>query len=178
MGEWYGQLIHLLHTKVQEWMGFPGPVTRGTGTPCPLPCHDFSACLATGYVPAIWRQVKVVFIPKPSRVSYGRPKDFGPISLTLFLLKTMGRLVDRFLRDEILALMPLHPNQHAYQAGKPVETALHQLVVWVEKAHDQQEPALGVFLDIEGAFNNTSYDSMCVVLTTHGVDHTNTCTMD
>jgi len=72
-----------------------------------------------------------VFIPKPSRDSYGRPKDLRLISLTSFLLKTMERLVDRFLRDEILALMPLHPNQHAYQAGKSVEMALHQLVVWV-----------------------------------------------
>jgi len=97
-----------------------------------------------------------VFIPKPGRDSYGRPKDFRPISLTSFLIKTMERLVGRFLRDAILALKPLHPNHHAYQAGKSVETALHQLVVWVEKAHDQQETALGVFLDIEGAFNNTS----------------------
>jgi len=53
-----------------------------------------------------------------------------------------------------------------------VETALHQLVVRVEKALDQQEIAVGVFLDIEGAFNNTSYDSMCEDLVRHGVDHT------
>jgi hypothetical protein len=57
----------------------------------------------------------------------------------------MERLVDRFLRDETLALKPLHPNQHAYQTGKSVDTALHQLVVWVEKALDQREIALGVF---------------------------------
>jgi hypothetical protein len=111
------------------------------------------AGLVTGYVPAIWRQVKVVFMPKPGRDSYGGPKDFRPISLTSFLLKTMERLVDRFLRDEILAFMPLHPNQRAYQAGKYVETALHQLVVRVEKALDQQDTALGVFLDLEWAFN-------------------------
>jgi hypothetical protein len=67
----------------------------------------------------------------------------------------MDRLVDRYLRDEALALVPLHPNQHAYQAGKSVETVLHQFVVRVEKALDQQEIALGAFLDIEGAFNNT-----------------------
>jgi hypothetical protein len=67
-------------------------------------------------------------------------------------LKTLERLVDRFLRDEILASRPLHPNQHAYQAGKSVETALHQLVVRIEKALDQQEIALGAFLDIEGGF--------------------------
>jgi hypothetical protein len=34
-----------------------------------------------------------------------------------------------------------------------METALHQLLVWGEKALDQQETALGIFLDIEGAFN-------------------------
>lgn len=132
----------------------------------------FRACLATGYVPGLWHQAKVVFIPKPSRSSYCGPRDLKPISLTSFLLKTMERLVDRFLRDEILAHQSLHPNQRAYQAGKSVETALHQLVVRVEKALDQQEIALRVFLDIEGAFDNTSYDSMCSALTRHGVDQT------
>jgi hypothetical protein len=61
----------------------------------------------------------------------------------------MERLVDRFLRDEILVFRPLHPNQHAYQTGKSVETAFHQLVVRVEKVLDQREIALAVFLDIE-----------------------------
>ena len=36
-----------------------------------------------------------------------------------------------------MALVPLYPNQRAYQAGKSVETALHQLVVQVEKVPDQ-----------------------------------------
>jgi len=132
----------------------------------------FRACLATGYVPAIWRQVKVVFIPKPGRSTYSGPRDYRPISLTSFLLKTMERLVDRYLRDEALAIVPLHLNQHAYWAGKSVETALYQLVVWVEKALDKQEIVLGAFLDIEGAFNNTCYDTMCDALVRHGSEHT------
>jgi len=84
----------------------------------------------------------------------------------------MEILVDRILRNEILVLKPLHPNQHANQAGKSVETALHQLVVRVEKALDQQEIVLGDFLDIEGTFNNTSYDTMCVALAKHGIEYT------
>ena len=67
-------------------------------------------------------------------------------------------------------LRPLHHNQHAYQAGKSEETALHQLVVLAEKALDQKEIALDVFLDREGASDNTSYDSMCTALTRHGLD--------
>ena len=89
------------------------------------------ACLLA--VQAIWRQVKVVFIPKCSRNSYSRPRDLRPIGLSSFLLKTMDRLVDRYLRDKALAQVPLHPNQHAYQARKLVEMALHQLVIRVEK---------------------------------------------
>jgi len=50
-----------------------------------------------------------------------------------------------------------------------VETTLHQLVVRVEKALDQQEIALGVFVDIDGAFDNTSCDSMCLTLTRRGL---------
>jgi hypothetical protein len=76
-----------------------------------------------------WCLVKVVFIPKPGMDTYCGPKDYRPISLTSFLLKTMDRLVDRFIRDEALIASPLHPNQHAYQAGKSTETALHQLIV-------------------------------------------------
>ena len=140
-----------------------------------LPPHlvrIFPACLATGYVPVSWRQVKLVFIPKSGRSSYGGPSDFRPNSLTSFLLKTMERKVDRFLRDENLVPQPIHPNQNAYQPGKSMETALHKFVVQAEKALDQQENTLGVFLYIEGAFDNTYFDSMCSAFTRHGVDQT------
>jgi hypothetical protein len=84
----------------------------------------------------------------------------------------MERLVDSFLRDEVLNLLPLHPNQHAYQPGSSVETALRQLVLRVERALDQQAIALGVFLDIYVAFNSTSYEFVCAGLVRHGVEHT------
>ena len=115
----------------------PALLQQGREIVIPYLIRIFRACLAKGYVPAIWCQVKVVFIPKPGSNSYTGPRDFRPISLTSFLLKIMERLVDRYLRDGALALRPLHPNQHAYQAGKSVETVLHQLLVRVEKAIDQ-----------------------------------------
>ena len=99
---------------------FPALLQQARELVIPYLVRIFRACLATGYVPAIWRQVKVVFITKPGRNTYSRPRDYRPISLTSFLLKAMERLVDRYLRDETLAIVPLHPNQHAYQAGKSV----------------------------------------------------------
>ena len=124
---------------------FPALLQEGHEAVLPYLVRIFCACLSTGYVAAIWRQVEVVFIPKPGRISYSGHTDYRRNSLTWFLLKIMKRLVDRYLQDEALTLMPVHPNQHAYEAGKTVETALHQLVVWVEKVLDQQETGLGVF---------------------------------
>jgi len=115
-----------------------------------------------------------VFIPKPGRNTYSGPRGYRPISLTSFLLKTMERLVDRYLRDEALAIVPLHPDQHACQAGKLVEMAVHQLVVWVEKVLDQQEIALGTFLDIEGVLTIVAM-TPCVMLLSGMVVNTPSC---
>jgi len=100
VGEWYGQLIHLPKYKSLGMDGiFPALLQEEQGVLIPYLVKIFRACQATDSVPAIWHQVKVVFIPKPSRDSCGIPKDFRPISLASFLLKTTERLVDRFLRD-------------------------------------------------------------------------------
>ena len=42
-----------------------------------------------------------MFIPKPGRNFYSGPRDFGPVSLTSFQLKAMGRMVDRFLIEAL-----------------------------------------------------------------------------
>jgi len=44
---------------------FPALLQEGQETVIPYLVRIFRACLSIGYVPAIWRQVKVVFIPKP-----------------------------------------------------------------------------------------------------------------
>ena len=137
----------------------------------------FRPCLATGYVPAIWRQVKVVFILKPGRNTHNGPRNYRPISLTSFLLQTVKRLVDKYLRGETLAIVPLHPNQNADQDGKSVETALHQLVVRVEKVLHQQYIALGAFLDIEGLLK-IPVMTPCVMLLSGMVVSTSTPSCD
>jgi hypothetical protein len=66
---------------------FSALLQEGWEAVIPYLVRVFRACLSTGYIPAIYRQVKVVFIPKPGRNSYSGPRDYGPISLTTFLLK-------------------------------------------------------------------------------------------
>ena len=114
----------------------------------------YRACLVHGYIPEVWRESKVVFIPKPGKETYDTPKSFRPISLTSFLLKTLERLVDRHLREETLKKQPFNKNQHAYQEGRTTETALHDVTTAIDKAIERKGYAIGAFFDIQGAFDN------------------------
>lgn len=135
-------------------------------------CAIFRASMAIGYIPEIWRAVRVVFIPKPGRPSYENAKDYRPISLTSFCLKTMEKVIDKYIRETYLMDNPLHANQHAYRAGRSVDTALHCLVERIEKVLTDKEVCLASFVDIEGAFDNASFKSIEEAATAHGVDST------
>jgi len=167
-------VINLFVPHTSPGMGniFLALLQQGLEIIVPYLVRIFRARLAMGYGPATWRPVAVMFIPKPGRSSYTRPRDFRPISLTMFFLKTVERLTDRRLRDGTLAIRPLHSYWHAYKAGKSVETAIHQLVFRVDKALDQHQSALGVFLDTKGSFNFTSFDSIKNALIICGVSST------
>jgi hypothetical protein len=108
-------------------------------------CKIFRACLARGYIPIAWRQVKVTFIPKPGKASYTEAKAYCPISLSSFTLKTMEKLVDTHIRDEIMRLRPLHRYQFAYQPGKSTENALNYVITCIEEAVENKEVTLGAF---------------------------------
>ena len=125
--------------------------------------------LATGYIPKRWRQINVKFIPKGGRPSYDEARSFRPISLSSFLLKTLERIIDHYIRDTCLTQHPLHATQHAYQTGKSTTTLLHNVVQNIEKAFLLKQSCLGAFLDIEGAFDNVSFTSIMNAAQLHDV---------
>ena len=72
----------------------------------------------------------------------------------------MEKIVDQYIRENNLANFPLHRLQFAYQQGKSTETAIHSLVTVIEKAIESKQIALCAFIDISGAFDNTSYEAI------------------
>jgi hypothetical protein len=44
----------------------------------------------------------VTFLPKPRKPDYTEARSYLPISLSSILLKTMEKLVDRHIRDNVL----------------------------------------------------------------------------
>lgn len=65
---------------------FPDLLQEGREILIPYLVNIFRACLATGHVSAMWRQLKalIIRVPKHGRTSYYGPRDFRTISLTVW----------------------------------------------------------------------------------------------
>lgn len=86
----------------------------------------------------------------------------------------MKKIVDRYIRDEVLSKHPLNPNQFAYQPGISTVNAIQNLVNKVSKSVHSKEYALSTFIDVAGAFDNTSYSSISHALSKYRVDEATT----
>ena len=139
---------------------FPAMLKEAPTIVIKLLCIIYISILKNSYLPKAWCNVNVIFIPKPGKNSYTDPKAFRPISLSSFFLKTLERLIDNYLRENILIQNPLSEKQHAYMPGRSTETALLQVTKFINKAKEKDTMVLGAFLDIEGAFDNTRCSSI------------------
>jgi len=125
--------------------------------------------LALVHIPTAWGIAKVVFIPKAGKMDITDPNSLRPISLTSFLLKK--KLVDVSIRSTLLVEHPLQRTQHAYRAGRSTDTALYHMKSLIEDSLTHKEVALCAFLDIQGAFDNTSNEAVNASLA-RGLDAT------
>jgi ribonuclease HI len=130
----------------------------------------FRASLRLCHVPLCWTEARVVFLPKPGKGTYQVAKSFRPITLTSFFLKTLERLVYWHLHTGGCDMTRLgHPTQFAYKQGYSTDAALHAIVSRIEKAVYNKQMALGLFLDIEGAFSNVTFPAIKTALHGAGV---------
>lgn len=130
----------------------------------------FSASVLLGFVPDIWLDSIVKYIPKPGKDDYTKAKSYRPISLSSYLIKTMERLVLWHLEDTNLKTYPLSKHQHAFCRNKGTDTALCELVDKIESALLRGQYAVGVFLDIQGAFDNLDTNACVQSMLKRGFD--------
>jgi hypothetical protein len=89
-----------------------------------------------------------------------------------FILKILEKIIDRHIRGGVLVEKPLHQNQSAYMAGMSTETALFHVVKRLERCLEHKEIALGAFMHIEGAFDNTSFKTIITAARERGLEET------
>ena len=144
---------------------YPSMLQQGLEQIIPELKEIFRASLRLSHVPQVWSTTKVIFLPKPGKETYDNPKSYRPISLSSFILKTLERLVDIYLRNQVLSTNPLQQNQFAYQKGKSTETALHALTYKLGKSMKEGTETLAAFFDIQGAFDNAPTHAITKALT-------------
>ena len=139
---------------------FPALLQHARDIIIPALVEMFISSMTLCYIPAWWKKVKVIFIPKNGKRDRTQAKAYRPISLTSIILKIMEKILDEHIKSSNLKAHELNKFQFAYSKGKSTITALHTLTQKLEKSIEYKEVALCAFLDIEGAFDNASHASI------------------
>jgi len=129
----------------------------------------YKGCLKLAYTPTSWRKMKAIFLPKPGKENYDEVKSYRPITLSSFLLKGLERIMLWFILET--KLQNALPRQHAFTKGRSTDTALSEAVNIIERSAMRGKYALGVFLDIEGAFDNLEFETIRRSLEKRGVNN-------
>ena len=121
----------------------------------------FKSCMAKGYVPKIWQNSNGTTIAKPGKTDYTKPKSFRIITLSSNLLKLMETLVLWHLQKDLKMEQSINKNQHGFRSGHATDTAVAKLIQKIQKTLlDPGNHALGIFLDINGAFDNLPFEAI------------------
>ena len=132
----------------------------------------FHHSLALSCTPTSWQSTTGCVIPKPGKPDYTNPKAFRIISLTSCFQKLLERLVLWYLEQDLKIPAKLTKSQHGFRKGKSTESAIHILTRKIEDAVATGNYALGIFLDIEQAFDAISFQAIKDALIQAGIPET------
>ena len=93
------------------------------------------------------------------KYDYDQPKSYRTITLAPVPLKWMERVILWHMEVDLKIYSNLSKKQYDFKRGSSTIAAVHKLVKF-EFAIINQGMALGTFLDIEGAFDNVSFDAI------------------
>ena len=127
------------------------------------------ASLRLAHIPQTWAQARGVFIPKAGRIDLTNPKAYRLITLTSFLLKATERCALWHISENAGIQEAITPYQHGFIKGASTDSAIHTVVDKIEGSLADGEFALGIFLDIKGAFDNAPFEAIVEQLRASGV---------
>ena len=120
----------------------------------------FIQSLTLGTTPLEWRENRGIVIPKPNKPDYSEPRAFRIISLTSCFQKLMERVILWYIQTDLKVPDRLTKTQHGFRRGASTESAIHKLTRQIEDSKVHNRCALSIFLDVEGAFDNVSFQAL------------------
>ena len=104
----------------------------------------YKMSISTQQIPSSWRKMDVIFIPKP-----GERGLF--ISKILQALKGLERIMLGYLREKVIT--KALESQHAYTRGLSTESAMSEVLDYVESSFYRRKKVIAVSLGCTGAFD-------------------------
>ena len=112
------------------------------------------------HVPNPWKESLGIFLPKPGKTDYNHPKSYRTITLSPVMLKLQEKTILWHMQHDLNIATDLNKRQFGFRKGCSTEAALHKVAHQIERRIAKKGYVLGVFLDIEGAFDNVSFKSI------------------
>ena len=129
----------------------------------------YKAIIILAYTPRIWKEARLIFIPKPGKNSYKLAKAWRPISLTNYLIKALEKL-SVWEADKALMKNPVHTKQHVFRSDRNTVTAISEVTDLIEQHIFFNKHVLSEFLDIQAAFDTISPGKIRSSLQEHGIN--------
>lgn len=116
--------------------------------------------LQEGRFPGIWKQAKLVLLPKPGKPD-SDPSAYRPICLLNVAAKALEMVLSMRLNDEIESRGLLSDHQYGFRKGRSTFMAVQQIRILAEEERQKTRSARKLFfvvlLDIKNAFNSLSW---------------------
>ena len=124
----------------------------------------------TQHIPTLWKESLGIFLPKPGKTDYNQPKSFRTITLSPVMLKLQEKVILWHMQHDLNIAKDINKRQFGFKKGCSTEAALHKVTHTIERRIANKGYVLGVFLDIEGAFDNVSFKAISDAIKTTKVD--------
>ncbi|KAL5251709.1 hypothetical protein ACHWQZ_G014754 [Mnemiopsis leidyi] len=124
----------------------------------------------TQHIPKPWRNSQGIFIPKPGKADYNQPKSYRTITLSPVMLKLQEKVILWHMQNDLKIAQDNNKRQFGFKRGCSTDAALHKVTHMIERCIAKKGYVLGVFLDIEAAFDNVSFKAIATALNTTKLD--------
>ena len=112
----------------------------------------FNQIWSSGIIPDNWKRAECFALPKPGK-KHSDPSNYRPITLTSHLCKTLETIINtrlnKFLNDNNL----INKFQSGFRANHSTVDQIIRLQTSINHAFHKSNKAVGVFVDIEKAFD-------------------------
>ena len=120
----------------------------------------YKASYLLGAMPECFKNVSIIYIPKPGRASYDVANAHRPISLMNNIMKIPERLFLWRQEDTNMVLNPLEGEQHGFIKARSCDSAITVVVSHIEHSLIQDWYCATALLDFQGAYDALQFSSM------------------